>query len=345
MTPSPDRNDTRERARSALFWLTLLVSFGAACALVPLWVPLVLAAWMAAIARPLNHTFERYLHRRKGAAGLVTVLLVLAILVPLCIAVLSLTGGAIDLGHRLLQSKSGADALRSLAAGGEQASPRFDHLEPRQWIELGRKHGASALSLATTLFGAVSIAGVGAAVFVAAFYTFLVQGAELHDWLMLHLPLERGDSQRLSAVFLEVGRGLLIGMALTGALQGLVATIGYVTCGVPQSLVLGLVTVFASLIPSIGAALVWMPVALGLLLAGRPMAALVMFLIGSAASLVDNVMRPLLSKYGRLHMHGLLLFVAMLGGISMFGASGLLLGPLLVRITIECLRMSQESAS
>jgi predicted PurR-regulated permease PerM len=300
---------------------------------------------MSAIARPLNGVFRRHLHRRKGAAGLVTVLLTLAILVPLCIAILSLTGGAIDLGHRLLQSKSGADALRSLAAGGEQASLRFERLEPRQWIELGRQHGASALALATTLFGAATVVVVGAVVFVAAFYTFLVQGSELHEWLMLHLPLERAHFQRLSAVFLEVGRGLLIGMALTGALQGVVATIGYVACGVPQALVLGLVTVFASLIPSVGAALVWVPVALGLFLAGRPVAALVMFVIGSAASLVDNVMRPVLSKYGRLHMHGLLLFVAMLGGISVFGASGLLLGPLLVRVTIECLKMLQEPAA
>jgi predicted PurR-regulated permease PerM len=132
-------------------------------------------------------------------------------------------------------------------------------------------------------------------------------------------------------------------MVLTGLLQGLVAMIGYLACDVPQAWVLGVVTVFASVVPSVGAALVWAPVTLGLLLAGRPGAALTMLVIGSAASLVDNVLRPVLSRYGKLNMHGLLLFAAMLGGIAIFGASGLLLGPLLVRLAIECLKMLREA--
>jgi hypothetical protein len=97
---------------------------------------------MAIIARPLHRVCERYLHRRRGAAGLLTVLLVLAFLAPPSIAVLSLTGGAIDLGRRLLQSKSGTDALRSLAVGGDGATLRFDHWDVKQWVEIARRHGA-----------------------------------------------------------------------------------------------------------------------------------------------------------------------------------------------------------
>ena len=100
---------------------------------------------------------------------------------------------------------------------------------------------------------------------------------------------------------------------------------------------------FASLIPSVGSGLVWAPVTLGLLLADRPGAALAMLIVGCVASVADNVMRPLLAKYGQLRMHGLLTFVAMLGGIAAFGASGLLLGPLLVRAAVECSKMMRES--
>jgi predicted PurR-regulated permease PerM len=338
------QNDARPaHGLSALAWLTFALCMGAAVAMAPLWVPLVLAAWTATIAGPLHRLCQHYLHRRKRAAGLLTVLLVLAILAPVSIALLSLTSGAIDLGHRLTQSKSGADALRSLAQGGDGSSLSFDHLDIKQWLEIARRHGASALSFATTLFGAATAAVVGVVVFVSAFYVLLVQGKELHEWLLEHAPLQRGHFHRLSEAFNEVGRGLLVGMALTGLAQGVVATIGYVACGVPQALVLGLATVLASFIPSIGAALVWAPVTLGLLLTGRPVAALVLFIIGSAASLVDNVLRPLLSRYGQLNMHGLLLFVAMLGGIAIFGAGGLLLGPLLVRLAIEGLKMLREA--
>jgi predicted PurR-regulated permease PerM len=184
---------------------------------------------------------------------------------------------------------------------------------------------------------------LGVVVFVSAFYTFLIEGQRLHEWLLVHSPIGRDRFHRLSNCFVEVGRGLLIGVVLTAVLQAAVATVGYVVCGVPQALVLGLVTVFASLIPSIGSALVWLPVTAGLAVSGRLGAAAVMLGIGCVVSVIDNLVRPLLARYGELRMNGLLLFIAMLGGVAVFGATGLLLGPLLVRLAIEGLTMLREA--
>jgi predicted PurR-regulated permease PerM len=342
--PRPIGRDREPRAaRLALRIVTIVLCLGAAAAIWPFWVPLVLAAWAAVIARPLQQLLARRIHRRKGAAALLTVLLVIAFLTPLTIAVLSLSGAAIDLGNRLLASKSGVEALRSLAVNGGGS---FDlrHLNPDQLIQLSRQHGASALGVAKLLFGAATMAVVGLVVFVSAFYSFLLYGPRLHEWLIAHAPLRRDQFQRLSGTFVEVGRGLLIGVGLTALLQGAVATAGYLALGVPQPLVLGLVTVFASLIPSIGSGLVWLPVSAGLVLAGRPGAAAAMLVIGCVVSLVDNVMRPLLARYGHLHLHGLVIFITMLGGMVMFGPGGLLLGPLLARLAVEVLNMLREAS-
>jgi len=65
--------------------------------------------------------------------------------------------------------------------------------------------------------------------------------------------------------------------------------------------------------------------------------------VGCVVSVVDNAVRPLLAQFGELRMNGLLLFIAMLGGIAVFGASGLLLGPMLVRVAMEGLAMLRES--
>ncbi len=328
------------------FSLSVLV--GALClaaglALIPFWAPLVLAAWAAVIAAPLHRMIVKRIHRRKGAAAVVTVLLVLAFLTPPLVVVLSLSGSAVEMGRKLLAAGSGTEALRSLAHGSKEAPFTFRQLDVRQALELARQHGASAMGVAKTLFGAAAVMAVGAVVFVSAFYTFLFQGSRLHEWLLVHAPLERGHFHRLSSVFSEVGRGLMIGVGLTAVLQGVVATLGYVVCGVPQPLVLGLVTIFASLIPSIGSGLVWVPVTVGLLIAGRPGAAAAMLAIGCVVSIVDNLVRPLFAKYGHLQMHGLLLFVAMLGGMAVFGAGGLLLGPLFVRLATEGLTMLREA--
>lgn len=325
--------------------LVVVLCLAAGLALLPFWVPLVVAAWAAVVAAPLHRAVVKRIHRRKGAAALLTVLLVVAFLVPLLIVTLSLGGAAVQLGQRLLESGSGTAALRSLATNGGPATLDLKSLDPRQAVDLLRQHGASALTVAKTLFGAVTLIAVGSAVFVAAFYTFLSDGARLHEWLLVHGPLPRGQFHRLSSVFSEVGRGLLVGVGLTAALQGALATVGYLVFGVPQALVLGLVTTFASLIPSIGSGLVWAPVAAGLLVAGRPGAAAGLLAVGCLVSLVDNVARPWLAQFGHLHMHGLLLFVAMLGGMAIFGAAGLLLGPLLVRLATEALVMLREAST
>ena len=330
-------------AGAALRWLVIALCLATLVALVPFWVPLITAAWAAALAKPLHRALAKRIHRRRWAAALITVVLVLAFLTPLLIATLSLSGAALQLGRQLLEAENGSDALRSLAANGQGEAFDFHKLDLQQLIQLGRTHGASAMGVAKTLFGAATVMGLGVVVFVSAFYTFLFEGQRLHEWLLLHAPLSRAQFHRLSSAFTEVGRGLLIGVGLTALLQGAVATVGYVVCGVPQPLVLGLVTVFASLIPSIGSGLVWAPVAAGLALSGRMGAAVAMLAIGIVVSLVDNLLRPLLVKYGELRMHGLLLFIAMLGGVAVFGAGGLLLGPLVTRMAIEGLAMLRES--
>jgi len=334
-------NAPAARENSALRWLVGGLTLAASATLVPFWAPLILAAWGAIIAWPLQHRLSKALRRPQLTAAVLTALLVLVILLPVAIATLSLSGSAIALGQRLTESKSGAEALKTLSSG-DATGLNLKQLDPQHVLDLIRRHGATALGAARTIFGAVSVALIGLVVFVAGFYTFLTQGKQARDWLLERSPLSHAHFHRLANVFAEVGRGLVVGVGLTALSQGAVATVGYLVTGVPQALVLGLVTVFASLIPSVGAALVWAPVCAGLALTGRPGAALAMLVIGLFVSVVDNLLRPFFARYAELRMHSLVLFVAMLGGIVLLGTWGLLLGPLLVRCASEGLSMLRE---
>ena len=339
--PSVDPDAFADRQVSALRWLVAGLTVVAAAVLVPFWAPLVLAAWGAIIASPLQQRLTRSLRRPRLAAALLTALLVFVLLLPIAVATLSLSGSAIALGQRLTESKSGAEALKTLSSGDATG---FDlkQLDPEHVLNLLRQHGATALGAMRKIFGAASVALIGLVVFVAGFYTFLTEGKQAHAWLLERAPLSHAHFHRLANVFAEVGRGLLVGVGLTALSQGAVATIGYLVTGVPQAFVLGLVTMFASLVPSVGAALVWIPVTTALALSGRPGAALAMLLIGLFVSVVDNLLRPLFARYAELRMHSLVLFIAMLGGIVLFGTWGLLLGPLLVRWAGEGLSMLRE---
>ncbi|MEO8877725.1 MAG: AI-2E family transporter, partial [Polyangiaceae bacterium] len=144
----------------------------------------------------------------------------------------------------------------------------------------------------------------------------------------------------------ETGRGLLVGVGLTGLVQGVIATVAYFALGVPRALVLGLLTCLASVIPSVGTALVWVPIAIGLGLSGRTGSAAILVGIGVLViGTIDNVLRPVFSRFGKLELPSFVLLVSIFGGLALFGTWGFLLGPLLVRLAKEALIISREERS
>lgn len=322
----------------------LITCLGALLALAPLWGPLVLSAWVAILAHPLHVSLTRKLGGRGRAAGTMTVSLVLIALVPLGALTVSLTGSAIDLAQKLMATTDGAAALRALVASADNGPrpPSLEGFDVGSLTAMVQRHGASAWRVLSVVAGAATTLVVGFFVFVLGVHEFLVNGPRAYDWLVEHSPVPRATVHRFAGAFSETGRGLFVGMGLTALLQGTAATIGYVVLGIDQAFVLGAMTVVAAIIPSGGAALIWVPVSAALAIGGRPGAAAVMFAIGAVVSTLDNFVRPALSRYGKLRMPTYLLLIAIFGGLAIFGAGGVLLGPLLVRLAIEGLEILRE---
>lgn len=338
---SPDES-ARPHSGRVLRWTVVILALGAFFALKPLWVPLIMAAWSALLARPLYERLTNRWRHKKQTAGALTVLLVVICLTPFLVVALSLASEATQLVHNLLQSKSGAGAIQTFfTSGNSEIKPT--ELDARSAIALARKHGLGALGMAQTLFGAATTAVIGIVVFVFAFYTFLVDGERAYHWFVRRSPLPPRSFERLASAFAETGRGLIIGVGLTALLQGIAGGIGYMIVGLPQALVLGLLTAMAALIPSVGSGLVWVPVTIVLFAGGRRGAALAVLVIGCVISILDNFVRPALSRYGQLQLPTFVLFVAMLGGIAAFGPWGLILGPLFVRLAAEGLSILRDN--
>ncbi len=335
----------------AFRWITLLLGLGALATFVPLWAPLVLATWVAVMGRPLLLRFARWTGGRDRAAGALVVLLLLAVFLPIGGALVSLSHGAIELGRNMLKSGSAKNALISVVSGGDSGAAggggTLEMLKsPGKIVALLQEHGATAAQIVGGALGAATEALLGVFIFLYAVYVFLIDGPTYYKWLERHAPLDVAHTRRLASAFNETGRGLLVSVGLTGLAQGIVATITYFALGVPRALVLGLVTCIASLIPSVGTALVWIPVAVGLALAGKTVAALVMVGVGVIViGMIDNVTRPMFARFGKLDLSNFVLLTSMFGGLGIFGAWGLLLGPLFARLAKEALVILKELAS
>lgn len=330
----------------AFRWLVLAVAVAALATFVPLWVSLVLAAWAASLARPLLSRVSNALGGRHRAAGVLVVGLVLSIALPLAATIVSLTRGVVSLAKGVLSSSGAKNALVSLVsggAGGAEAEPIDILKSPQRILSLLQEHGGQAFDILGGIAGAATEAFIGLFVFLYAVYVFLVDGPDYYDWLEKHAPIEASHTQRLAKAFLETGRGLLVGVGLTGLSQGLAATVTYLALGVPRAFVLGMLTCLASVIPSVGTALVWVPVAAGLALSGKFGSAAILVGVGVLViGSVDNLLRPVFARVGSLDLSAFILLVSIFGGLAVFGIWGFILGPLVVRVAKEALVLARE---
>jgi len=338
--PHARKRSARVSAAPALRWTVVLLGAAALLTVSPLWAPIVMAAWTATIVRPLHARVSRRLGESHRAAALITVTAVLLGTLPIGIIIASLAGATIELVNKALASPDARAALSAVVGNSASGGPELRSLNDA--FALVRQHGTSAWHALTLLAGATAKIAIGVFVFVLGLYQLLIKGDAAYAWLERHAPLEKRHFRRLADAFSETGRGLFIGIGLTALAQGLIAGIGYFALQIPQAAVLAVVTAFAALVPSAGAALVWGPVSAGLALYGRPGASLVMLAIGIVVSLGDNFLRPLLANHAKLRLPTFVLLVAMLGGIVVFGAWGLVLGPLLVRLAVEALEILRE---
>jgi predicted PurR-regulated permease PerM len=326
-----------DRALQLGLWVALAAL---AVLALPFTAPLVLAAWLAAALRPWLARLARRLGGRHRAAAVLTLLFFLVLMAPLTFIGVSLGVDAVQLAGSLASSDSGRDALADLVSSDDTTGLSFD---PSAVAGMVERYGARALELAGSVAGTLAELTLGVFVFLSAAYVLLVDGPRAWAWTRAHAPVDPAGLERLRLAFHETGRGLFVGIGLTGLLQAGVATVAYLALGIPRALVLGLVTLFASILPTVGTALVWVPVCIGLLVTGRTTAALILAIVGVVVvSAIDNVLRPVLSRFGHLSLPSLVLLIAMLGGLSILGTSGLFLGPLIARLAVEVVRMARD---
>ena len=142
--------------------------------------------------------------------------------------------------------------------------------------------------------------------------------------------MEDAYEDRLFEVFREFANNMVLGSVVSGALQGVVAAVGYSIAGADRVVFLGLLTGVFSFIPLVGTAVVWVPVALGTYATvGLGWALFVAAWSMLFTASVDNVVKPLMMR-GQSNIHPLLIFLSVFGGMYWMGIPGVLVGPVAV---------------
>ncbi|MBT4384340.1 AI-2E family transporter [Candidatus Peregrinibacteria bacterium] len=173
-------------------------------------------------------------------------------------------------------------------------------------------------------------------------FFFFRDGDKVVDFIKEISPLPKNHENEIEEKLKETIHGIVIGNFGTSLLQGVVGGIGFAIAGVDHVIFWTTVMVFTSLIPYVGASIIWAPVALALILHGD--ASAFGWFLGIwgvfAVSSVDNFARPILIG-GSAKMHPLSTFLVVLGGILIFGIKGIIFGPLILSLTITIIHIYQ----
>lgn len=317
-----------------LLWLSFLIFR-------PYLTAVVLAAVFAVIFQPPYKRMLILLRGRSGLAAFFTVVIVtLVIILPLLFfgalvfkEIQQIYGQIIQGGD--LSSK--VNALLNLAVGLQEKFPDFAVKFSANLSQYLERILAFLFSSLNPIFSGIFQLAVGFFLGLLTLYYFLKDGKKLLQAITKFSPLsDQYDWDIFNKLRIAVD-SVIKGNLLVALVQGLLTGIGFAIFGVPSPALWGAVAVVAALIPAVGTGVIIIPAAIYLFAIGNGLFGTGMFVWGAAiVGLVDNLLRPKLIERG-IHIHPLLILFSVLGGISIFGVIGFLLGPLILSLLFALL--------
>ena len=311
----------------------------------PFILPLFLAAVLAVICQPLHTYFLRKCGKRRSIAAALSTLTVLAlIVVPLVVGTFI---SAVQL-YSLAEQHLDGDWHRSLdLLWTRTITPAIERLQPlipgglteERIDEWKLQFGASLQSLAGQLAGrtfqyASSTVGmfvsltVAAGIFITALYYFLADGPDLISAAENMIPVPVDHQRRLCERFATVVRAVVTATFLAALIQGFATTIALQLCGIGHFWIFLAVATIASLIPLVGAWIVWVPCAVWLVLHGDWVAASLLTVWGvCVVSMLDNGVKIYVLQNDT-DLHPLLAFLSVVGALQVLGLWGIFIGPI-----------------
>ena len=324
--------------------LLFAVSLAFAWILWPFYAALLWAVVFATVFAPAHGRLLNSMRGHPNVAALTAVLLIVTlVLLPLTLTAMSvgqeatslyekIETGELDFGRFLTQ------LLQALPAWATELLNRIginDIADVQARLSTAVKQGSEFIATQ-----AIAI-GQGTAHIVVSFFLmlyllffFLRDGRELSQRLKEAIPLRAEQKRALFSKFAIVIRAMFKGTILVALLQGLLGGLIFWLLNIPAPVLWGVVMAFLSLLPAIGSALIWLPVAIYLLVTGAVWQGLILTAYGALViGLVDNLLRPFLIGMDT-KLPDYVVLIATLGGIAIFGLNGFVIGPVIAAMFV-----------
>ena len=306
--------------------------------------PIVMGFIISLLYYPIHEKIEAKMPKRPNSAAILScTLLTFIIVIPLLVVFSSIIqqGTTFSKGSYVWLTSGGAEQMlnhsyaQSALALIDKYSP-FDGIDAQVVIQkiasAASKFGSQLINMSAKLLGDATNFLVSFLLMLFVLFFLLRDHEKMVSTLRLIIPLSRSQEDTLLNEVEQVAKSAVLGAFLTAIVQGFVGGFAMWMAGFP-ALFWGSMMAFASFIPVVGTALIWLPASLYLLLIDQWEWALFLsawgiIVVGS----IDNVVRPLLMQ-GNSSMNTLLIFFSILGGLHLFGLIGMIYGPIIFAVT------------
>ncbi|MBI2890473.1 MAG: AI-2E family transporter [Nitrospirae bacterium] len=315
----------------------------------PFLLPIFWAATLAVVFFPVQERLTRQLGGRKGlAAALVTVIILLVLLVPLTMIATTLGGEIVEAYTQFENYIKHEDmTARVRQFLGLFPSTWMDFAENRLNIEtLSSPERVQAL-LDRTARLVIRLIPTGAkgflkgiaylAILIFTLFFFLRDGPGLAQNIKSLIPMNPEQKDRIFHRFYEILNSVITGVLTTATVQATLIVLLFLALGLPFPILAGVVTFLGGVLPIGGASLAWLPGSIILFAAGDTLRGGILLGVGALLiSTVDNILKPMIIG-GKAKLPTVFLFFSILGGIKLFGFTGIILGPVVLAIILSFL--------
>jgi predicted PurR-regulated permease PerM len=322
------------------FFLALLFGVGLVVFYIfqPFLTSIVAAAVLAALFQGTYRFFFRIFRERAGWSAAATCLVIFLIIVTPLFIVLGIAVSEANSAYHSIGDAGGIERVVDLGVTALRSMPRSDILFNEQSLDTNRIL-SEVQQASRNILGILQAAYQGVTGFVIwmfvtffSLFYFLIDGKRAVAKVMSLSPLRDEYEKLLIRKFVSMSRATIKGTLLIGLIQGSIVWLAFWIAGVPSPVIWGFVSVILSVIPMVGAGIVWFPVGLIMLSLGFIWQGVFILSVGlGIISTIDNVLRP--KFVGKdTQMHPLLVFFATIGGIAYFGLFGFIIGPIVLAL-------------
>lgn len=300
--------------------------------------PLLLGAMLAGLCTPLYEWIARLVRGRGSLAAILTLLLLFVLVAgPISAFVGIVVAQALHVSDQAIPWVQQHVGSGSTFNAHDWLVARFPALAPyvpdqAQILETAgrtaKAAGAFLVASATEFTAGTAVVLLNLFVMLYAMFFFFRDGKQIVRKIFYYMPLSHDDEMLLLERLTSVTRATIKGTLVIGIIQGALAGVGFWFAGIDGAAFWGTIMAVLSIVPGIGAALVWLPAVIYLYITGQTLAAtLLLAWCVAVVGTIDNVLRPtLVGKDAK--MPDLLILIGTLGGLFLFGPIGFIVGPI-----------------